>query len=205
MGDTFQKVQLRGTKLIIDGHAYSEKDMDSLPAQLSPANLATRRSNTVVIFFGRASPLSNHHPSPFLLDDHKFSCVEQFLAWKRAKIADNKPLITKALSSTNPTTCKTILNELHNSNLEAWEEQIEGIISSALYAKFAQNSSLATYLLDTRPLQLGEASLNSKWGIGLKLTDQDALNPSKWAEGGNLLGSSLMETREELFSKRFSN
>lgn len=204
MKDTFTSVQLKGTKLIIDGNAYSHLDMENLPPPLRPASLATRQSESAVIFFGRASPLSNHHHSPFLLDDHHFACVEQYLAWSRAELAGNETLSSKALSSSNPAICKGILNELHKSDSTKWEEQTEGCIEAALRAKFAQNQKLASFLLDTHPRPLGEASLNKKWGIGFKLTDKLAMDPTKWKEGGNLLGKKLMELREELLLNHLS-
>lgn len=112
MGDTFTSVQLKGTKLLIDGVAYGEGDLETLPPALQPASLATISSSTVVAFFGHASPLSNHHHSPFQLEGHRFSCMEQFLAWKKAKISGKKALATRALASENPAVCKGILNEL---------------------------------------------------------------------------------------------
>lgn len=205
MKDTFKSVQLRGTKLIIDGEAYSHTDMGKLPTSLQPASLATRHSETVVIFFGRASPLSNHHHSPFLLEDHHFACVEQFLAWNRAKLTGNEQLSSKALSSPNPAVCKGILNELHHTNSAAWDEQLDRIIEAALTAKFTQNQDLGSFLVNTRPRKLGEASLNPKWGIGLKIIDKNAMDPAKWKEGGNLLGNKLMKIREKLFLKLHSN
>lgn len=205
MKDTYKSVQLKGTKLIIDGTAYSHNDMNNLPPPLRPASLATLRSDSVIIFFGRASPLSNHHHSPFLLEGHHFACVEQFLAWKRAELAGDVALSTKALSSPNPTICKGILNDLHQADSTAWDEQVDGIIEAALTAKFTQNQNLGSFLLDTRPCTLGEASLNAKWGIGLKLTNKNAMDPAKWKENGNLLGNKLMKIREELFLKHHAN
>lgn len=201
MPDTFKSVQLKGTKLIIDGQSFGKSDLEALPEPLRPANLATLRSSKVVIFFGRTSPLSNHHHSPMLIDGHHFACVEQFLAWKRATLVGNEPLASKALTSKNPAVGKGILNELHKNNSEISEEQLDVTISTALEAKFSQNPTLSDFLLDTQPCTLGEASLNSKWGIGFKLTDKKAMDPSKWITGGNLLGVKLMELREKIFLK----
>lgn len=200
MSNTFKSVQLRGTKLILDGTAYGDKDLESLPFSLRPQSMATRQSETVVVFFGRASPLSNHHPSPFQLEGHKFSTMEQFLAWRRAKLSGKKALINRALSSNNPVVCKGILNELRNDNTAKWDEILDEVVLSGLKAKFSQNPNLAQFLIATYPKTLGEASLNKKWGIGLPLNSQEALDMSKWGEGGNLLGKKLSQIREELRS-----
>lgn len=99
---SFTSVQLKGTRLILDGKAYGPEDMDALPPVLQPSNMATRHSELVIVFFGRASPLSNHHHSIFNIEGHRFSSMEQFLAWKKAKLSGRKSLINKALASTNP-------------------------------------------------------------------------------------------------------
>lgn len=56
MTSEFKSVQLKGTKLIIDGNAFGEQDLEALPPALRPHNLATRQSDTVMVFFGKASP-----------------------------------------------------------------------------------------------------------------------------------------------------
>lgn len=198
MPNVFRSVQLKGTKLIIDGRAYGEGDLETLPPALHPANLATLHSDQAVIFFGRASPLSNHHPSPFDLEGHRFNSMEQFLAWRRARISGKKALINRALATTNPVICKGILNELRDDSADKWNEILEEIVISGLTAKFTQNPQLAQFLVDTYPKALGEASLNTRWGIGLPLNSPEALDMSKWVEGGNLLGKMLTQVRDTL-------
>lgn len=202
MPDTFKSVQLKGTKLILDGASYGEKDLGILPQPLRPQSLATRHSETVVIFFGRASPLSNHHQSPFLLEGQQFHTMEQFLAWRKAKLAKRKSLINRALSSVNPVICKGILNELRGVNADEWEDMLDEVVTSGLRAKFTQNRALAQFLISTHPKTLGEASLNRRWGIGLPLNSPEALDVSKWVEGGNLLGKKLSQVREELRAEK---
>lgn len=198
MPDTFTTVQLKGTKLILNGTAYGDDNMDALPAALQPSSMATLHSESVVVFFGRASPLSNHHYSTFQLEGHSFNSMEQFLAWKRARISGKKGLINRALSSTNPVVCKGILNELKDDNVPKWEEVLEEVVNSGLTAKFGQNENLAQFLIDTHPKTLGEASLNKRWGIGLPLNSPDVFDTSKWVEGGNLLGKKLAQVRDFL-------
>lgn len=200
MPGQFSSVQLKGTKLIIDGKAYGEGDMETLPPALHPSNMATLHSEMVVVFFGRASPLSNHHPSSFDLEGHHFKSMEQFLAWRRARVSGRKALINRALASTNPVVCKGILNELRDDNTDKWEQILDEVVISGLTAKFTQNPELAQFLIDTSPKTLGEASLNKRWGIGLPLNSPDALDTSKWVEGGNLLGKKLTQVRDNLLA-----
>lgn len=193
--------QLKGTKLILGGKPYGENDLHTLPEALKPSNMATIQSDSVVIFFGKASPLSNHHPSPFTLEDHQFATVEQFLAWKRGTLSGNQSLINKALISTNPTTCKSILNDLKQDNIEQWAQQRGQIALVGVRAKFVQNTDLANFLRNTHPKQLGETSFNKVWGIGIPLNNSQATDPTKWVKDGNLLGTTLTQIREELLEK----
>lgn len=124
----FQDAHIKGQSLIIDGKAYGENNLELLPDILRPSNLATLQSDSAVAFFGRFSPLSNHHPSPFYLDGIHFSCMEQFLAWSRATLAEDQPLITKATAKADPIVYKGILNELRNNKSEEWSQQIDVIL-----------------------------------------------------------------------------
>lgn len=201
MRDQFTSVQLRGTKLVLDGNAFGVEDMDNLPIALRPASLATVSSESAVVFFGKASPLSNHHSSPFMLEGHQFANMEQYLAWSKAKISGKQDLITKALKLTNPVACKAILRELRQDNPEKWNEEVESVVLSGLRAKCTQNPTIATFLKDTHPKRLGEASYDKRWGIGLSLSNPEVLNTSKWPDTGNLLGSSLTKVRDELIAE----
>lgn len=150
MSDTFSSVQLKGTKLIIDGKAYGEGDMDALPLHFTPPNWL---------------------PS----------------IWTRWWFSSAEPH--------RSVTCKGILNELRDDNTDKWEEILEEVVTDGLTAKFSQNPELAQFLVDTFLKALGEASLNKRWGIGLPLNNPEALDPSKWVEGGNLLGRKLTQVR----------
>lgn len=55
------------------------------------------------------------------------------------------------------------------------------------------------YLLESEDRQLGEASRDTTWGIGLTLMDKNVLSPQHW-RGDNLMGTTLMEVRKELSS-----
>lgn len=194
----FDGAHIKGQSLYIDGKAYREENLESLPDVLRPSNLAIMQSDNVLVFFGRFTPLSNHHPSPFHLNGQLFTCMEQFLAWNRASLAEDQELISKALSKADPIVYKGILNDLRDNKPEEWKRQVENFALLGLMAKFQQNPPLAHFLCSTHPKTLGEASPSKTWGIGLILTHPDVLQTDKWSERGNLLGKSLMTVREEL-------
>lgn len=196
--EEFPDAHIRGQSLIINEKVYRENELESLPEVLRPSNLATLRSDTAVVFFGRASPLSNHHFSPFMLEGHKFEYMEQYLAWRRASLSGIQATIKKTLTKGDALFFKGILNDLASNSIEEWNSQVAGIAEAGLRAKFQQNPALARFLCDTSPKQLGEASQNKRWGIGLTLIHPDVLKTEKCSKEGNLLGRKLMKVREEL-------
>lgn len=76
---------------------------------------------------------------------------------------------------------------------------MEHILAVSLREKFRQNPNLLKYLKDTQGLQLGEASRDPTWAIGMALEDDQVLDMSKWLPSGNLLGRTLTRVRDEFF------
>lgn len=202
MGDRFQGAQIIGQSIIIDDKPYRVEDLENLPDVLRPSNLASRQSESVYVFFGRASPFSNHHHSPFTIEDISFQCMEQYLAWRRAKLADRQDLVDKSLQKADPLVYKSILNSLHSANIEEWHKDLPDTALVGLRAKFGQNPPLGLFLCNTHPKMLGEASQNKRWGVGFTLIQSEVLDMQKWLPEGNLLGKTLMFVREELIAEK---
>lgn len=198
----FPDAHIKDQSLIIEGKPYSIDELEDLPDVLRPSTLATPQSDSVVVFFGRFSPLSNHHPSPFLLEGLQFSCMEQYLAWRRASLSGKTNYITRASAPADPVIYKSILNDLRKDHSKEWDQQLEEVALTGLRAKFQQNPSLGRFLCSTYPKKIGEASLSIKWGIGLTLVNPQVLDPSRWSAEGNLLGRKLSQVREELMIEK---
>lgn len=128
--------------------------------------------------------------------------MEQFLAWRRASLAGNDSLISRALSIADPVVYKGILNEIRNDKSNDWSRQLDNIALVGLRAKFQQNPALAHFLCSTHPKLIGEASFSKRWGTGLPLTHPDVLQTGKWSPRGNLLGRTLVTIREELIATK---
>lgn len=198
LGDKYPNVRIKGFKIRINGRYYGVEDICHLPDDLRFPPTSTLQSDTTVAFFGRSSPLSNHHICEFTIAGRKFTCVEHFLAWQRANTAEQRALADSVLIMKDPTEHKKVLNSLRESNAEKWEETVENVLLVALRAKFTQNLTLGTFLCETYPRRIGEASINQTWGIGLTLKDENVLNQDKWCQEGNRLGKALEAVRREL-------
>lgn len=107
-------------------------------------------------------------------------------------------MIQRALHASDPVKAKAVLNALSKDHPQEWDNEIGTIILEGLRAKFSQNVILKNCLCATGGREIGEASLNEKWGIGLTLDSPEVLDVLKWNVNGNLLGKSLMQIRQEL-------
>lgn len=196
--EVYNEVRIKDYSLIINGVNYEREDVHKLPTELQPEAVYSPRDKEAVVFFTKQSPFSNHFCSPLSIEGRDFACVEQFLAYEKAKLANNTTLMNRALEQTDPSACKVILNTLRGEIQERWEKKAPTIILPAIRAKFQQNERLANLLVETYPLAIGEASRDSIWGTGLTLEHKDTMNVAKWEHRGNLLGYTLEKVRDEI-------
>lgn len=196
--EKFKEVRVKDYKISINHKKYDCDNLHLLPSELSPAMVYTPCSEHACVFFTKHSPFSNHFASSFTLEGVQFSCIEQYLAVQKAHLADNKDLAREAMGSSNPADHKVVLNKLKSEVSDEWKKRAPEFIKAAVEAKFSQNPHLTKFLLDSHPLQIGEASRDSFWGIGLSLESPDALDTTKWVSGGNLLGRTLVSFREKI-------
>lgn len=195
----YRNVMVRDFKVHVNGKAYSPYQLEDLPKKLKPSYSSTPGNIEAVAFYGRHSIFSNHFLCNFSVGDIFFNSIEQFLAYRRATIAGDSALAQDALNSMDPVDSKKILTTLKTAQSEdTWLEKRHDVLFSGLYAKFTQNQPLMNYLLDSESRQLGKASRDLTWGIGLTLTHKRVLDTSLW-KGNNLLGKTLMEVRQDIF------
>ena len=189
---------ISGDKLFINGKPYTVNTLSQLPDDLNPQNLSVNKTNGVCVFFGKSTPLSNHHPSQFTLGRRTYSCVEQYLMVEKATLFKNKELVSKIMKMDNPVEMKragywkNIDGYIHDN----WLQSAPGILEKALHAKFTQNDNLLNFLLSTGSDILGEATDNPFWGIGMRVNDPKAHSVALWKN--NLMGKTLTQLRDGL-------
>lgn len=196
--EVYDEVRIKDFSLVINSSRYGITDIRKLPPELHPEAVYTPRNKESVVFFTKQSPLYNHYCSSFTIEDQEFLCVEQYLAYAKARLANNKTREKRALEQKDPSNCKVILNILCREVQQKWEEEAPAIILPAIRAKFLRNEKLANFLVETYPLSIGEASCDAIWGTGLTLEHRDTLDNTKWKHRGNLLGDTLQQVRGEL-------
>lgn len=120
-------IKIQDFQILFEGNKYDMNSLHHLPRKISTKMAFTPYSDSVVVFFTKHSPLSNHFPCTFIIESVTFNCVEQYLAVQRAFLAKNKSLTLKAMGTDNPAEHKTILNTLREDQPEIWRERAEYI------------------------------------------------------------------------------
>ena len=202
----YYSVQMDEDKLKIDHKVYTVQNMHTLPPDLNISDKAERSNNSTTAFFGKQSPLSNHHPAPFKLDNLKYNCTEQFLMKEKALLFQDEITAHKIMVSSDPVEQKRLGKTVERSpkySERTWHNYAPKAMEKALQAKFTQNPGLGDWLLKTGDKQLIEGTRDKYWGIGLHLQHKDILVPQAWAhDSENVMGKLLMKVRTVLRDKQ---
>ena len=85
------------------------------------------------------------------------------------------------MSVSNPRLHKQYGREVRDSDLAVWERKRETIVLVGSYAKFGQNPTMQSHLLDTDDRLLGEDTPDDPiWGIGYWADHVSARQPPLW-------------------------
>ena len=194
------KVKMVADFLIINGTRYTVDSMDKLPPEIHPKAEAERYTDNSVLFYGGYSVLSNFYSCCFVVNGQRFTSVEQYFQYEKAKINDNTKLATDILTENDPKKQFQLGKKIKTG--EKWNEiTSKNLVEVAVKAKFEQNDNLLTKLLNTGNKTLIQCNPHDKlWANGLRLTDKDAEDKAKW-KGQNVLGEILCAVRESLKEK----
>ena len=159
-------------------------------------NIATPTRDNITCFYSRNSPLSNHFPCDFVIDEVTYNSSEQYFTSQKAWYAKNKKIYHEIMQSRDPVKQKTLAKRIQLD--DNWKKSAPEIMLKGLRAKFGQNPDLQQFLKQTGTTLLAEASLYDKyWGIGLDLQSPNIWQKQAW-KGLNTLGELLMQVRAEL-------
>lgn len=182
-------------KLYVEGRLYSVDEIDQLPNELQPAKISTPTKDGVTLFYGKNSPLSNHHKCEFAAESDKFNCVEQYLFYRKAVHAGDEVAAYRVMASQDPAEMKALGKRIKVPDQTMWGEIEQEVLTKGCRLKYEQNPHLKDFLLSTGDTVLGEANPHdSHWGTGHSLHDENAFKQAHWT-GTNLMGKILMDLR----------
>jgi len=157
-----------------------------------------------VLFFGADEGkgewrvFSNMYEAPFQVDSVTYPTVEHYFQWSKAKQFGDGAIADKILKTPSPKAVKALGRKVKDFVKEDWDKTKDGVMRTAVKAKFIQHPDLKTKLMETGARPIGEASARDKyWGIGTSADTSKAKDPTKWP-GKNVLGKMLIELRTEL-------
>lgn len=142
--------------------------------------------------------LSNWYMSDFVVDDIKFTSLEQYMMYEKARYFHDEKTAGLILKTDDPSEIKALGRKVSNFDNVYWNGIRQIVVFKGLCAKFSQNPDLKDKLKSTGDAILVECSLKDTiWANGISIDDEDRFDVSKW-KGQNLLGYSLMMVREIL-------
>ena len=144
---------------------------------------------------------SQWYPSKFVIEGVEYNCCEQYMMAQKALLFNDLESHKMIMYSKSPDEQKGFGRRVKGFDKEKWEAICRQVVFDANIAKFSQNPKMLEELMDTKDLEIVEASPYDKiWGIGLHETDPKALDKSQW-QGTNWLGEAIMSVREKLGSE----
>ncbi len=142
------------------------------------------------------SCLSQWYNAGFEIDGQHYKTAEHYMMAEKARLFGSEAIISSIIAASHPSEAKKLGRKVQDFDEGIWQKERLSVVVSGNYAKFTQNPSLYTFLLNTGKRILVEASPQDKlWGIGLSQDDPRASKPEQW-QGLNLLGFALMEVRD---------
>ena len=202
----------------IDGREYSTLTLNDIPSEYMteansikkpPLNMrrltlfdkcTTKADNVIMVgptlqktpyglaFFSIQCFMSNFFKCNIFFNGNHYSSVKQAYQCTKAEIHNDMSAYDEIYDMVSPAKMKQRGSEIRVN--ENWNELKLRVI---LVAKFRQNKKLYYNLLNTRPMELIEATLDGFWGAGCVLCSV-ALEEGSW-QGQNHLGRLLVRIR----------
>lgn len=198
----YRKSYMKGDSLILDEKRYTVNDnLDDLPSELHPRQFGWKSNNNHIVFGGIHSSycfLSNYYQRSITHDGITHDTLEHLYQFKKAKRFGDTAAADRILCARSPSDAKYFGSRVQGFQSEDWDNVKGDIMLELLRCKFRGGSELAGLLQKTTGKSLAEAGRSKSFAIGLSINDKNIFDQSKWAEGGNLLGRSLMQIRDEL-------
>ena len=156
----------------------------------------------MLCFYSGFSPLSNFNRSYFSIDKTLYFTVQQYLDAEKARQLNNQDLLARVLNERSPRFCFEMVNSTRGQDeLDriCWNQQLPGLLETAVRAKFTQSVNHRQHLLATGNQRIAFSTpFDLALGTGLQIADPNASNPQRWT-GDNWLGYVLEKVRYELF------
>lgn len=106
--------------------------------------------------------LSNWYLSDFELEGIRFSSLEQYMMYQKAKCFNDGEIMERILETDDSSTIKALGRRVSNFNSSHWNGVRQIIVYEGLMAKFSQNEELKQRLLETGDSVLAECAVSDR-------------------------------------------
>ena len=145
------------------------------------------------------SPFSNLYAAKFSVDNITYNCVEQLIQCDKARLFDDDVAVFKITNESNLYKIKKLGTKVRNFNLDRWRKHAKRSAQRGVFAKFSQNNTLKTVLLQTGSKPIAESTQDPFWGVGLHLHDNRVMNKKNWLnKDGGVMCEIINRVRHEL-------
>ena len=167
------------------------KDGNTRIDMVGPCLQKTKRG---LAFLSGKCFLSNFYKCPVRYNGHEYKTSEHCWQAQKAIICKDPIALAEIKSVSEPLDAKRIGERIIEN--EHWRRIKIEKMADILQHKFRQNTDLYYKLINTRPFNLIEASLDGFWGAHCKLYSESLMSGS-WT-GQNILGKLLVDLRTDL-------
>ena len=147
-------------------------------------------------FSGPSAYMSHMHRCSFTFKKTPYSSVEQGYHHLHAQFEDDPEIAAKIMATYEPIEIKDISSAL--PKCDGWNRVAPRFMWVLNEAKYEQNPKLKRQLIETAPVLLTEASVDSKWGCSCPY-DNDMYEQGQ-IPGSNLCGNQLTKYRDNLIA-----
>ena len=143
--------------------------------------------------------LSNWYKAGMFIDGMKFSCVEQYMMYRKAVLFGDYEVAGHIMASTNQGDMKKWGRKVRDFDEQIWCKYRYDIVKRGVIAKFMCNEDLMQEFLKFPygSIFVECSPWDTIWGIGLGIGDSRIYDENQW-QGMNLLGKVLTEIRVEV-------
>jgi ribA/ribD-fused uncharacterized protein len=151
-------------------------------------------------FQGKDSPFTIQHEKHFVVKGSLFTSVEQYLLHKKARLFNEAEMAQEILLAKSPAEQRRLAKMVKVTDDFKWSRAAPQIVYEGSRFKFLQNPELLEKLMATRGTVLAHADAKDKeWGVGMSMHNDAILDAKLWP-GKNLLGKTLTQLREDIYS-----
>lgn len=118
--------------------------------------------------------LSNWYRSDFEKDGIRFSSMEQYMMYQKARCFRDEKVAAEILKTDDVGRIKELGRQVSNYDESRWNGMRQILVYEGLLAKFEQNEDLKAQLKSTGDAILAECAVKDHiWGIGLSMKDPE--------------------------------